>query len=69
MILRENKKGGLRTAFCYRPAIINLEDFSFFHKGFVDSFHVTFMIAPGKQVPAGNEQCGNQGPITKPLMP
>ncbi len=27
MILRENKKGGLRTVFCYRPAIINLEDF------------------------------------------
>ena len=27
MILRENKKGGLRTAFCYRPDIINLEDF------------------------------------------
>lgn len=55
MILRENKKGGPETAFCYRPAIINLEDFSFFHKGFVDSFHVTFMVTPGKQVPAGYE--------------
>ena len=27
MILRENKKGGPETAFCYRPAIINQEDF------------------------------------------
>ncbi len=27
MILCENKKGGPETAFSYRPAIINLEDF------------------------------------------
>lgn len=27
MILRENKKGGPKTAFCYRPAITDLEDF------------------------------------------
>ena len=46
MILRENKKAVLKTAFCYRPAIKNLEDFSFFHKGFVDSFYVTFMVTP-----------------------